>query len=83
MHYELTSPEKFKKVTVHGRFNKDVEPITEFNIHNYKNAFSPNRMSGVTAYDSMVNPHITIALPAKPKDPGYKDLNKRGTMAQD
>lgn len=35
--------EAFKTHTVYGRFNKIVEPLTEFDISKYENAFNPSR----------------------------------------
>jgi len=40
-------------------------------------------MGGVTAYDVMRDPHLTILQPEKKKDSGYFELNKRGTEAHD
>lgn len=44
-------------VTVYGRFNKKVDPFTDFEIEKYKHAFNPDRCAGVTSYDAMIDPH--------------------------
>lgn len=75
--------EKMAAVTVYGRFNKKVDPFTEFEVQKYKHAFNPDRMAGVTSYDAWIDPHQTMNSAAKSKDPGYKELNKRSQIDQD
>ena len=54
----MTDPaEKFKKVTVHGRLNKHIEPMTDFKVDKYPNVFNGDRFSSMTAYDAMIDPH--------------------------
>jgi hypothetical protein len=77
------SAEKFNGTTVYGRFNKQVEPFTEFKVDKYKSVFNAERMQGVTSYDAMTDPHLTILTPPREPDQGYYELNKRSTNAQD
>lgn len=79
----LEDPSQFKHVTVYGRKNQRVEPFTEFKVDGYKKVFNADRMQGVTAYDAIRDPHLTMAAPVKPKDQGYFELNKRSSIHHD
>ena len=59
------------------------EPFTEFEIAKYQHAFNPSRYQAVTAKDAIIDPHQTMVLPKRPKDPGYVELDKRGSVRHD
>jgi hypothetical protein len=49
--------QELKNITVFGRHNRFVPVYTQFDATQYKNAFSPERMQGVTAKDAIIDPH--------------------------
>ena len=64
------------------KFNRDTEPLIEYQLQPNQKPFNLERKQAVTLKDSLIDPHQTILSCKDPlgKDPGYVELGKRNSV---